>query len=133
MRAQAILHREILHAHALLDLTTSLLRARLAILSPTFLDCVTSPHLQVQIRGLDSAIRQATQAIHTGLHYTQELLTTFGLIHDLNFDTAQLEAELRGTTTFRDPRPPSPHPPILSPSFRILFGEGLDYYHHHPG
>ena len=108
MRAQAILHREILHVHALLTLTTSLLRTRLAILSPTFLDCVTSPHLQVQIRGLDSAIRQATQAIHTGLHYIQELLTTFGLIHALTFDTAQLDAELRGRTTFRDPRlPPS--------------------------
>ena len=111
MRAQAILHREILRVHALLDLTTFLLRTRLAILSPSFLDCVTSPHLQVQIRGLDSAIRQATQAIHTGLHYTQKLLTTFGLIHALNFDTAQLAAELRGTTTFRDPRLPSIRPP----------------------
>ena len=64
MRAQAILHREILHVHALLDLTTSLLRTRLAILSPLFLVGVTSPHLQVQIRGLDSATQQATQAIH---------------------------------------------------------------------
>ena len=110
-RVQSILHREILHVHALLDLTTSLLRTRLSILSPTFLDYVTSPHLQVQIRGLDSAIRQATQAIHTGLYYTQELLTSFGLIHALNFDTAQLDAELRGTTTFRDPRLPSIRPP----------------------
>ena len=76
-RVQSILHREILHVHALLDLTTSLLRTRLSILSPTFLDYVTSPHLQVQIRGLDSAIRQATQAIHTGLYYTQELLTYY--------------------------------------------------------
>ena len=97
MRAQAILHREILHVHALLDLTTTLLRTRLAILSPTFLACVTSPHLEVQIRGLDSAIRQATQAIHTGLHYTQA-------------------AELRGTTTFRDPRLPSPRPQIRPPA-----------------
>ena len=64
MRGQAILHREIFHVHALLDLTTSLLRTRLAILSPLFLVGVTSPHLQVQIRGLDSAIQQATQAIH---------------------------------------------------------------------
>ena len=31
MRAQAILHREILHVHALLTLTTLLLRTRLAI------------------------------------------------------------------------------------------------------
>ena len=110
MRAQAILHREILHVHALLTLTTSLLRTRLAILSPTFLDYITSPHLQVQIRGLDSAIRQATQAIHTSLHYIQELLTTFGLIHALTFDTAQSDAELRGRTTFRDPRLPSTLP-----------------------
>ena len=92
MRAQAILHREILHVHALLDLTTSLLRTRLAILSPSFLGCVTSPHLQVQIRGLD------------------------GLIHALNLDTIQLEAELRGTTAFRDPRLPSPRPPIRPPA-----------------
>ena len=111
MMAQAILHREILHVHALLDLTISLLRTRLAILSPSFLEHITSPHLQVQIRGLDSAIRQATQAIHTGLHYTQESLTTFGLVHALNFDNAQLEAGLRGTTSFRDPRIPSSSPP----------------------
>ena len=79
MMAQAILHREILHVHALLDLTLTLLRTRLAVLSSPFMERVTSPHLQVQFRGLDSAIRQATQAIHTGLHYT---------------DDAQLEAEL---------------------------------------
>ena len=48
MMAQAILHREILHVHALLDLTLTLLRTRLAILSPPFVERVTSPHLQVQ-------------------------------------------------------------------------------------
>ena len=90
MRAQAILHREILHVHGLLTLTISLLRTRFAIRSPSFLDYITSPHLQVQIRGLDSAIRQATQAVHTGLHYIQELLTTFRMIHALAYDTAQL-------------------------------------------
>ena len=84
MRAQAILHREILHVHGLLTLTTLLLRTRFAILSPTFLDYITSPHLQMQLRGLDSAIRQATQAIHTGLRYIQELLTTFW--HDPRFN-----------------------------------------------
>ena len=41
------------------------------------------------------------------------LLTTFGLVHALNFDTSQLDAELRGTTTFRDPRLPSIRPPAL--------------------
>ena len=46
--AQPVLHREILHAHA----------ARLfgPHLSPPFLERVTCPHLQVQLRGLDSAI-----------------------------------------------------------------------------
>ena len=88
MRAQTILHREILHLQGLLILAISLLRTRFAILSPSCLDFVTSPHLQVQIRGLDSAIRQATQAIQTGVHYIQELLTTFGMIHTLNCDTA---------------------------------------------
>ena len=48
MMAQAILHREILHVHALLDLTLTLLRTRLAILPPPFVERVTSPHLQVQ-------------------------------------------------------------------------------------
>ena len=46
---------------------------------------------------------------HTALHYTHELITTFGLIHTLNSDTKQLEAELCGTTSFRDHRiPPTP-------------------------
>ena len=119
MRAQTILHREILHVHGLLILAISLLRTRFAILSPSFLDYITSPHLQVQIRGLDSAIRQATQAVHTGLHYIQELLTTFGMIHALTYDTAQVDAELRGRSTFPDPRlppPPVPPPPPLGSS-----------------
>ena len=116
MRAQAILHREILHVHGLLTLTNLLLRTRLAILSPSFLDHITSPHLQVQIRGLDSAIRQATQAVHTGIHYIQELLTTFGMIHTLTYDTAQLDAELRGRTTFPDPRLPPPSPSTFGSS-----------------
>ena len=119
MRAQTILHREILHLHGLVILAISLLRTRFATLSPSFLDFVTSPHLQVQIRGLDSAIRQATQAIQTGVHYLQELLTTFGMRHTLNCDTAQLDAELRGRTTFPDPRLPSFHPfPVDSPTTR---------------
>ena len=113
MRAQTILHREILHIHGLLIHTISLLRTRFAILSPSFLDYITSPHLQVQIRGLDSAIRQATQAVHTGVHYIQELLTTLGVIHALTYDTAQLDAELRGRSIFPDPRlPPVPPPPL---------------------
>ena len=111
MVAQAVLHREILHVHAFLDHTLTLLRTRLAIiLSLPFMERVTSPHLQVQLCGLDSAIRQATQATHTALHYTHELMTTFGLIHTLNFDANQLEAELRGTTSFRDHRIPPPPP-----------------------
>ena len=61
MRAQTILHREILHLHGLLILAISLLRTRFAVLNPSFMDYITSPHIQLQIRGLDSAIRQATQ------------------------------------------------------------------------
>ena len=124
MRAQAILHRETLHVHGLLTLTISLLRTRLAILSPSFLDYITSPHLQVQIRGLDSAICQTTQAIHTGLHYIQELLTTFGMIHALTYDTAQLDAELRGRTTCPDPR----LPPTSPSTFWLLFDSTNDTY-----
>ena len=65
MVAQAVLHREIHHAHATLDLILTILRTRLAILSPPFLERVTCPHLQVQLRGLDSAMRQAMQVTHT--------------------------------------------------------------------
>ena len=107
MRAQTILHREILHLHGLLILAISLLRTRFAILNPSFVDYITSPHIQLQIRGLDSAIRQATQAIHNGVHYVNELLTTFGMMHTLNFDNTQVDAELRGCSTFPDPRLPS--------------------------
>ena len=97
MRAQTILHREILHLHGLLILAISRLRTRFAFLSPTFMDHITSPHIQLQIRGLDSAIRQATQAIHNGVHYIQELLTTFGMMHALNCDTTQVDAETTWT------------------------------------
>ena len=52
--AQAVLHRKIHHVHAFLDLILTILRARLAILSPPFMERVTC--LQVQLRGLDSAV-----------------------------------------------------------------------------
>ena len=107
MRAQTILHCEILHLHGLLILAISLLRTRFSILNPSFMDSITSPHIQLQIRGLDSAIRQATQAIHNGVHYVHELLTTFGMMHALNCETTQVDAELRGCSTFPDPRLPS--------------------------
>ena len=74
--AQAALHREILHVHASLDLILTILRTRLAILSPPFLERVTCPRHQVQLRGLDAAILQAMQVTHTALHYTHELMTT---------------------------------------------------------
>ena len=88
---------------------------------------VTSPHLQIQLRGLDSAIRQATQATHTALHYTHELITTFGLIHTLNSDTNQLEAELCGATSFRDHRIPPPRPPPRPPSSSTTITSTPDY------
>ena len=120
MRAQTILHREILHLHGLLILATSLLRTRFAILQPSFMDYITSPHIQLQIRGLDSAIRQATQAIHNGVHYIQELFTTFGMVHALNCDTTQVDAELRGCSTFPDPRLPSFPTPLGSTTTRTM-------------
>ena len=84
------------------------------MLSPPFLERVTRPHLQVQLRALHAALRQATQVTHTALHYTHQLMTTFGLIHTLDFDTDQLEAELRGFTSFRDHRLPN-LTPVLPP------------------
>ena len=114
MVAQAVLHREILHVHGSLELILRILPSRLAIASTPFLDRVTSPHRQMQLRGLDSAILQAMQVIHTALHYTHELMTTFGLIHTLNQSPEQLDSELRGSgrTFFLDPRAfVSPIPP----------------------
>ena len=113
MRAQTILHREILHLHGLLILATSLLRTRFAILQPSFMDYITSPHIQLQIRGLFSAIRQATQAIHNGV-------TTFGMMHALKCDTTQVDAELRGCSTFPDPRLPSFPTPLGSTTTRTM-------------
>lgn len=46
------------------------------------------------------------QAVSAGLYYTQELLTTFGLMRLLTRGPEQLSAELRGQTTFPDPRLP---------------------------
>ena len=46
MRAQTILHREILHLHGLLILAISLLRTRFAILNPSFMDYITSPQIR---------------------------------------------------------------------------------------
>ena len=62
------------------------------------MDYITSPHIQLQIRGLDSAIRQATQAIHNGVHYVNELLTTFGMMHTVNCDNTQVDACLLYTS-----------------------------------
>ena len=88
--------------------TLTILHTRLAILSP------------VQLRGLDSAIRQAMQVTHTALHYTHELTTTFGVIHTLDFDTDQLEAELRGFTFFETIAFLT-QTPVLPPLRRRLF------------
>ena len=44
MVAQAVLHRGILHVHALLELISGMLRSRLAITSAPFLEQVTNPH-----------------------------------------------------------------------------------------
>lgn len=110
--AQAALHRELLHVHGLLDLTLAMLRYRFAITSPPFLDQVSSPHIRTQLRGLDSGILPATEAVSAALYYTQEPMTTFGLIHTLTQSPEQLDAELRGRTSFLDPR--TFHSPVSS-------------------
>ena len=104
MVAQAMLHREILHVHASLNLILHVLRSPFPILDPSFLTCVTCPHLQVQLRGLEASILQTRQVTYTALHYTLELLTTSSLMRATRFDSAQLAAELRGHTSFPDPR-----------------------------
>ena len=58
----------------------------------------------MQLRGLDSTIIQATQAVNTVIYYAQELMTTFGLVHTLTQSPEQLDAELRGRASFLDPR-----------------------------
>ena len=119
MAAQAVLHREILHVHATLNLVLHVLRAPLAIAHPSFLHVVTCPHLQLQLRGLETSIIQTRQATYTALHYTQELLTTFGLMHITRFDPDELAAELRGISSnfqnwARTFTPPGGEPPLPS-------------------
>ena len=59
------------------------------------------------------------QATYTALHYTQELLTTFGLMHITRFDPDELAAELRGISSnfqnwARTFTPPGGEPPLPS-------------------
>ena len=85
-----------IHVHGLLDLTLGILRSRLAITSTPFLDQVTCP------------IFRCNFVVWTPLffrrHYIHELMTTFGLIHTFNQSPEQLDGELRGRTSFLDPR-----------------------------
>ena len=83
---------------------------------PPFLERVTCPHLQAQLRGLDAAILQAMQVTHTALHYTHELMTTFGLIHTLHQSPEQLDGELRPHHRRLFSSVPSPSsPPTTTP------------------
>ena len=50
MVAQAVLHRELLHAHASLAHIHTLLQQPLALRSPPLLDRVTHPHLRAQLK-----------------------------------------------------------------------------------
>ena len=85
-----------------------ILHTRLAITSIPFLDQVTSPHLQVELRGLDAAMLQAMQVVHTALHYTHTLMTTFGLIHTLDPSPEQFDAtSFLDHQTFVSPIPDS--------------------------
>ena len=51
---------ELLHVHAILEMTLALLRFRFAITSSVFLDQITSLHVLMQLRGLDSALLQSS-------------------------------------------------------------------------
>lgn len=88
---------------SLLGCSVSALRLLPCDYFSAFLDQVSCPHLRMQLRGLDSAILQATQAVSSALYYTQELMTTFGLIHTLTQSPEQLDAEPR---TFLSPAAP---------------------------
>ena len=103
MTAQAALHRELLHVHASLELILTILRGPWDISAPPLVEIITCPHLQAQLRGLAAGIRQSRHATYTTLDYTEQLLTTLGLMHITRFDPehARLVAELHGQTSFR--------------------------------
>ena len=64
------------------------------------------------------------------MHYSQELLTTFGMMHALNCDAAQLDAELRGRSVFPDPHLLSVPPP---PLHELSYDSTYDIYQFHSG
>ena len=76
-----------------------------------------SPVLIFLLTFVEASIDQTKRATCTTLAYTEQHLTTFGLMHITRFDRdhARLIAELRGQTAFSDPQVPSTPPFSLPP------------------
>ena len=64
---------------------------------------LSSPTSETSRRGFCPSSSDAGHPYRSAL-YPRELMTTFGLIHTLHYDADELDAELRGCTSFRDPR-----------------------------
>ena len=104
MVAQAMLHREILHVHASLNLILHVLRSPFAILDTRHLSSSSSTTSGFGGQHpSDTAGHLHCSSLHFGV------VTTFGLMHATRFDSAQLAAELRGHASF-------PHPRIFPPT-----------------
>ena len=99
LRAQAMLHRELLLVHVLLAQIHSLLHIPLSIRTLPFMYRVTH---RAQLEGLDNTLLLALRLNHTAVHYTHELLTGLGLLHIIQQSPEQLEDELEGRTDFGD-------------------------------
>ena len=102
MVAQAVLHREILHVHASLELILGILRTRLALPSWTGLPALVFKCSYVAWI-LPSFKRCRSPIPPSSTLMSHELMTTFGFIHTLHHSPEQLDAELRGRTSFVDP------------------------------
>ena len=103
MAAQAALHREILHVHAPHGPLCILLSWKLShvlIFKCNFVAWEPVSTWQVTYTRPSTAL--------------QELLTTFGLMHTTRFDPDELAGELRGHTSFRNPRIPIAERPRVS-------------------
>ena len=129
MTAQAVLHRELFHIHSSLRLILTILRGPWDTLASPLADAITCPHLLAQLRGLEASIDQTKRAAYTTLDYTEQLLTTFGLMHITRFDRdhARLIAELHGQTSFLDPRLISLRASFLLSSTCALFTSSLGW------
>ena len=122
MTAQAVLHRELFHVrHSSLQLILAILRGPWDTLAPPLAGAITCPHLRAQLRGLEASVGQTKHAAYTTLDYTEQLLTTLGLVQITRFDPehARLIAELHGQTSFVDLRFPSSPTSFPVPSLSL--------------